>query len=65
MVEDEPATEPSYTMPHTALEDWLKFLPDGTVRGAFTVQAEIALARAEGKRPAKQARAMEGRFVDA
>jgi hypothetical protein len=64
MVESAPEASPPYTLKHSSLEDWIKFLPDGTVRGAFTVQAEIALARAEGKEPSKQAQAMEGRFVD-
>jgi hypothetical protein len=64
MVEAEPAALGPYTLLHNELEDWAKFLPDGSVRGAFTVQAEIRLARMAGQQPSAQAQSMEGRFVD-
>ena len=52
-------------MSHDNLEDWVVFEPEGSIRGGFTIQAEIEMARTEGKRPAGQAAEFEGKFVDA
>ncbi len=65
LVEGGPDDDPPFTMPINVFEDWLVFQSDGSIRGGFTIQAEIAMARAEGKRPAGQAAEFEGKFVDA
>lgn len=64
LVEGSPENDPPYTMNHDLLEDWVLFQADGTIRGGFTIQAEIAMARAQGKRPAGQAAEFEGKFID-
>lgn len=65
LVEGNPENDPPYTLSHELLEDWAVINPNGTVRGGFTIEAEIALARAEGKSPAGQAAEFEGKFIDA
>ncbi len=65
LVEGLPENDPPYTMSLDQLEDWAVFNPEGTIRGGFTIQAEISMARAEGKRPAGQAAEFEGKFIDA
>jgi hypothetical protein len=39
-------------------------LPDGRIRGGFTTQLMISMAREAGAAPPAQISAMEGRFVD-
>ena len=65
LVEGSPENDPPYTMSYDHLEDWVVFQPEGSIRGGFTIQAEIAIARAAGKRPAGQAAEFEGKFIDA
>lgn len=65
LVEGSPEKDPPYTMSHDLLEDWVVFQAEGPIRGGFTIQAEIAIARAAGKRPAGQAAEFEGNFIDA
>ena len=50
------------TVPIAELEDWQVELPDGSIRGGFTTQAEIELARREGRPVPAHIAGMEGRF---
>ncbi|MCE2791303.1 MAG: hypothetical protein ACK493_15115 [Planctomycetota bacterium] len=59
-----PSSPPPFLLPLTALEDWLLVLPDGTIRGGFTTQAELAMAKEQRiPLPAKLA-AVNGCFLD-
>lgn len=51
-------------IPLTELLDWHLKLPDGTIRGSFTMQAEIILRERLGLRPAKGTAGKAGKFVD-
>ena len=53
-----------FSLPLSALEDWQAFLPNGSIRGGYTTQAEIALCRRAGKRLPPHVAAMQGHFVD-
>ena len=59
-----PNDRPPFTLPLSVLEDWQLQLPDGRIRGGFSTQAEIALARRTGQPIPGHVAAMEGRFVD-
>lgn len=59
-----PNDRPPFTLAWSALEDWQLQLPDGRIRGGFSTQAEIALARRTGQPVPGHVAAMEGRFVD-
>ena len=52
------------TLPLKALEDWQVELPDGRIRGGFTTQAEIVMAKESGIRIPRHVSAQQGRFVD-
>ena len=58
------ASPPPYELPLTALEDWQIELPDGSIRGGFTTQAQIALTREAGGRLPPHVASLEGRFID-
>lgn len=58
-------SEPPFAVGCDELEDWQLVLPDGKVRGGFTTQAQIALARRGGWPVPHNVRHMEGKFVDA
>lgn len=55
---------PPFRLPLSALEDWQVELPDGRIRGGFTTQLEIALARRDGRHVPDHVANMEKRFVD-
>jgi hypothetical protein len=57
--------DPPFELPLSSLEDWQLELPDGAIRGGFTVRAEIEFSRRAGKSLPSHIAAMEGRFVDA
>lgn len=57
-------SSPPFRLPLSALEDWQAELPDGTIRGGFTTQLEIALARRDGRHIPDHIANMEKRFVD-
>lgn len=59
-----PSTSPPYELGLSALEDWQVEMPDGSIRGGFTTQVEIAMARKNGRHVPSHAARMEGRFVD-
>lgn len=59
-----PATPAPSDLALAELEDWMVLLPDGTVRGGYLTQAEIAIARREGRRVPRHVADLEGRFVD-
>ncbi len=59
-----PKTSPPFELPLSALEDWQLTLPDGSIRGGFTIQAEIALAQSQGRRLPPHIAALVGHFVD-
>ncbi|MGH7724525.1 MAG: hypothetical protein ACREOU_03780 [Candidatus Eiseniibacteriota bacterium] len=46
--------------PLAALEDWQVVLPDGTIRGGYTTQAQIALARQAGHSVPRHIAELEG-----
>lgn len=54
-----------YSVPIADLEDWQLVLPDGKIRGGFTTQAQIEIAKATGARIPAHISELEGRFVDA
>jgi hypothetical protein len=64
MLAGSPATLGPYELPLSALEDWQVALPDGTIRGGYTTQAEIALARRAGRPIPRHIAGLEGRFAD-
>jgi hypothetical protein len=55
---------PPYKIALADLEDWQVMLPDGRIRGGFTTQLMIAMARESGAAPPAQIAAMKGKFVD-
>jgi hypothetical protein len=55
---------PPFSLPLSTLEDWQAFLPDGSIRGGYTTQAEIGLYRQAGKKLPPHIAAMQGHFVD-
>jgi|SRR5688572_24881095 len=57
-------SSPPFRLPLSALEDWQAELPDGRIRGGFTTQLEIALARRDGRHIPDHIANMEKRFVD-
>jgi uncharacterized protein YegJ (DUF2314 family) len=63
LIEGPTPTEPM-VVPLAELEDWQMFLDDGSIRGGFTTQAQIAIARREGHPIPKNVLTQEGRFVD-
>lgn len=64
LVAGEPIEDMIEGMPLSALEDWVVTLPDGTVRGAFTMQVELEVAKREGLPLLPHIAAMDGRFCD-
>jgi hypothetical protein len=48
----------------TPFDDWLVLMPDGTVRGAFTLQVELEFAKREGLKVRPHIAALDGRFLD-
>jgi hypothetical protein len=64
LVTGEPVDDMNEALPLSALEDWLVTLPDGTVRGAFTMQVELEVAKREGLAILPHIAAMDGRFCD-
>jgi hypothetical protein len=55
---------PPFGVPSGDLEDWQLVLPDGKVRGGFTTQAQIELARKGGWPVPHNISHMEGKFLD-
>jgi hypothetical protein len=51
-------------VPVNELEDWQVQLPDGKIRGGFTTQAQMSIAKRAKLRLPWYIRQMEGRFVD-
>jgi hypothetical protein len=64
MLAGSPAIPGPYQLPLSALEDWQVTLPDGTIRGGYTTQVEIALARQAGRPIPRHIADLEGRFAD-
>src|SRR5262245_29512722 len=64
LVAGPPKTDAPYRLPLSELEDWLVTMPDGAIRGGYTMRAEIALTRRAGRLVPRHVAAMEGRFVD-
>ena len=60
-----PTAGTTCTVARADLEDWQAELQDGRIRGGFTTQAELALAKQSGRPIPAHIKAMEGRFVDA
>lgn len=59
-----PMSQPPFELPIAALEDWQVELPDGRIRGGFTTQLEISLARQQGHAIPAHIESMARRFVD-
>jgi hypothetical protein len=64
MLSGPPASDPPFELPVSSIEDWVVTLPDGSIRGAFTTQAEIQLAKRKGIPLPDHIATMEGRFSD-
>lgn len=64
LIAGEPVDDSTQGLPLNALEDWMVTLPDGTVRGAFTMQVELEFAKREGLPVLPHIAAMDGRFCD-
>lgn len=60
--ESEPLVQ--LTVPIENLGDWLVELPDGSLRGGFTTQAELRLARQSGARRSPTINYADRRFID-
>lgn len=59
-----PKEPPPFTFPLSRLEDWHVMLPDQRIRGGFTTQAQIKVARKSGQKVPPQIEAMQSRFID-
>ena len=57
-------TEPPFDIASSELEDWQLVLPDGSVRGGFTTQAQIALTLKSGWAVPDHVKQLQGKFVD-
>lgn len=57
-------SSPPFRLPLSALGDWQVERRDGRIRGGFTTQLEIALARRDGRHIPDHIANMEKRFVD-
>lgn len=55
---------PAVAVPLAELEDWHLTMPDGSIRGSYTTQAEMAIRRRSGQSVPKRIAELEGRFVD-
>jgi hypothetical protein len=64
MLSGDPGSAPPFDLPLSALEDWVVTLPDGSIRGGFTAQAEILWAKRRGDPIPQHIAAMDGRFRD-
>ena len=64
MLRGRPISEAPFQIPLAALEDWQVELPDGRIRGGFTTQLEISLAREQGRAIPAHIESMARRFVD-
>jgi hypothetical protein len=62
MIRGEPVSAPPFDLPHSALEDWVVTLSDGLIRGGFTTQAEIQLAKPQGIPLPNHIASMHGSF---
>lgn len=56
--------EAPFTIASTDLEDWQLLLPDGSIRGGFTTQAQIVLAQRAGLAVPEHVQHVDGKFVD-
>lgn len=63
-VTGKPFNDMTERLPLSALDDWMVMLPDGSVRGAFTIQVELEIAKREGLPVMPHIAAMDGRFRD-
>jgi len=59
-----PKTPPPFTMPLDKLDDWHVRLPDQRIRGGFTTQAQIRIARRAGQKVPAEIEAMQSQFID-
>jgi hypothetical protein len=55
---------PTVTVPLAELEDWHFTMPDGSIRGSYTTQAEMQIRRQSGQSVPKRIAQLDGRFVD-
>jgi hypothetical protein len=58
------ASKPPFEVSVGELEDWQLVLPDGTIRGGFTTQAQMAMAKRAGHSLPAALSDTEGRFID-
>lgn len=63
VTDDKPLPD-GFIVPIEELEDWQVDLPDGKIRGGFTTQADMILAKRAHHRMPWHVRLMEGKFVD-
>jgi hypothetical protein len=64
LLDSPPGAGSDVTVPLAEVEDWHVLLPDGSIRGSFTTQAQIRLCRATGQPIPRELRGIEDRFVD-
>jgi hypothetical protein len=64
MLSGDPTPDTPFELPISAIEDWVIRQPDGSIRGGFTTQAEIQIARQQGIPLPDHIAEMEGRFCD-
>ncbi len=57
-------SQPPFVINVGDLEDWQLVLPDGNIRGGFTTQAQIAMAKREGRGLPPAFSQTEGCFID-
>jgi hypothetical protein len=60
-----PLESPPFSVALSELEDWQLELPNGAIRGGFTIRLDIQLAREQGRAVPDHVAAMEHRLVDA
>jgi hypothetical protein len=58
-------SEPPFEVAIAELEDWQLELPDGAIRGGYTIRLDIELARSQGRSLPEHILSMEGHLVDA
>ena len=59
-----PEVAPPFSVAVADLEDWQVMQPDGKVRGGFTTQLQIEVARETGAKVPAHVAELEGRFID-
>jgi hypothetical protein len=58
------SARPPFNVPIADLEDWQIVIPSGQIRGGFTTQAQIVIAKRSGSSLPSHIAELESHFVD-